>query len=309
MIVRRADHWLRMLFVWDGSVLRTVLPQLLLMLAVSSLALLGDGRVFGEKIPLDTAPFPLVGVSLAIFLAFRNNASYARYLEARQVWGHLLIASRALTSQALAYLPDDRAVFDRMLFARRLIAFTHALKHQLRKTDASVDLQRWLPPAEAAELAVKSYRPVAMLDRLRAMLVRAGASAGVRAEHRGADWMFDGQLNELASAVGACERICNTPIPYAYGVLVHRTVYAYCLMLPFGLVDSIGVATPLISVFVSYTLLALEAIAREIAEPFGATPNSLALEAISRTVERSVLEQCGQPMPPEVAVGEGYVLN
>lgn len=40
-------------------------------------------------------------------------------------------------------------------------------------------------------------------------------------------------------------------------------------MLPFGLVDSIEVATPIISVFLSYTPLALEAIAEQIADPFG----------------------------------------
>jgi putative membrane protein len=56
-----------MLFVWDGSVLKTIVPQLLLMLAISVLAVVTGGHVFGAKIPLDTVPFPLVGVSLAIF--------------------------------------------------------------------------------------------------------------------------------------------------------------------------------------------------------------------------------------------------
>ena len=77
MIIRPTTNWFRMLFVWDGSVLQAIIPQLLLMLVVSSLALLTDGRIFGVKIPLDTAPFPMVGISLAIFLGFRNNASYA----------------------------------------------------------------------------------------------------------------------------------------------------------------------------------------------------------------------------------------
>jgi anaerobic selenocysteine-containing dehydrogenase len=76
-VIVRSSNWLRMLFVWDGSVLQAIIPQLLLMLVISSLALLTDGRVFGVKIPLDTAPFPMVGISLAIFLGFRNNASYA----------------------------------------------------------------------------------------------------------------------------------------------------------------------------------------------------------------------------------------
>jgi putative membrane protein len=109
--------------------------------------------------------------------------------------------------------------------------------------------------------------------------------------------------------VGGCERIASTPIPYPYGVLLHRTIYAYCFLLPFGLMHAIGAATPLISVLVAYTLFALEAIAQEIGDPFGCAPNNLALEAISRTIERSVLELSDLPLPPEAMVGEGYRLD
>ena len=121
--------------------------------------------------------------------------------------------------------------------------------------------------------------------------------------------MFDAQLNELSAVVGGCERIASTPIPFAYGVLLHRTVYAYCFLLPFGLVDSIGMATPLISVFVSYTLIALEAIASDIAEPFGTQPNCLALDAMSRNIERSLLELCGAAVPSAHPVSGRYQLT
>ncbi len=42
------------------------------------------------------APFSILGVAIAIFLGFRNNAGYARYVEARKLWGQLMIASRSL---------------------------------------------------------------------------------------------------------------------------------------------------------------------------------------------------------------------
>jgi putative membrane protein len=35
---------------------------------------LTQGRIFGEKIPLNTAPFTLFGLALAIFLAFRGKS-------------------------------------------------------------------------------------------------------------------------------------------------------------------------------------------------------------------------------------------
>ncbi|CAD6560019.1 hypothetical protein LMG28727_07025 [Paraburkholderia kirstenboschensis] len=79
MIVRPAPNWFRMLFVWHGSVLKAILPKLALMTLVSVLAMCTHGRIFGEKVPLNTTPFTLCGVALTIFLAFRNSASYDRY--------------------------------------------------------------------------------------------------------------------------------------------------------------------------------------------------------------------------------------
>src|ERR1700722_14013716 len=118
MIVRPKVNWLRMLFVWNGSVLQSIIPQLLFMLMLSLLALATSGRIFGGKMLLNTAPFTLMGVSLAIFLAFRNTASYDRYLEARNAWGHLLVATRSLTSQVMCYLPQGNvgAGFQRKVF-------------------------------------------------------------------------------------------------------------------------------------------------------------------------------------------------
>src|SRR5471030_2892959 len=144
MIVRPRSNWLRMLFIWDGSVLKSIVPQLL--------AMLTGGRILGTKIPLDTAPFPLVGVSLAIFLGFRNNAAYARFVEARQIWGHVLIAARTLTSQTLHYLPADGPLDARGRFVRRLIAFVYVLMHQLRHTDPAADLARYLDAGELERL-------------------------------------------------------------------------------------------------------------------------------------------------------------
>ncbi|KVD65865.1 hypothetical protein WI87_31305 [Burkholderia ubonensis] len=306
MIVRPRQNWLQMLFVWNGSVLQSIIPQLVFMAIVSTLAVFTNGRIFGEKIPLNTAPFTLFGLALAIFLAFRNNASFERFKEARHLWGDVLIASRTLTSQMRRYLPDhvDDALRNQTIDL--LIAFVYALKHQLRHTDPADDLTRVLGRARIDALSGKVYKPVALLDEIRGNLARMLARAPDAGTTR---WMFDEQLNHLGNAVGGCERIASTPIPFAYSVLLHRTVYAYCVLLPFGLVDSTEFFTPLICVFISYTLIALEAIANEVAEPFSTAPNALALDAMARTIERSVLELCGAELPKEVAPTDAYQLT
>ncbi|KVD23097.1 bestrophin family protein [Burkholderia ubonensis] len=306
MIVRPRQNWLQMLFVWNGSVLQSIIPQLVFMAIVSTLAVFTNGRIFGEKIPLNTAPFTLFGLALAIFLAFRNNASFERFKEARRLWGDVLIASRTLTSQIRRYLPDhvDDALRNQTIDL--LIAFVYALKHQLRRTDPADDLTRVLGRARTDALSGKVYKPVALLDEIRGNLARMLARAPDAGTTR---WMVDEQINRLGNAVGGCERIASTPIPFAYSVLLHRTVYAYCVLLPFGLVDSTEFFTPLICVFISYTLIALEAIANEVAEPFSTAPNALALDAMARTIERSVLELCGAELPKEVAPTDAYQLT
>lgn len=42
----------------------------------------------------------LIGLTLAIFLGFRNSTSYARYWEARMLWGSVLNETRSLVRQA-----------------------------------------------------------------------------------------------------------------------------------------------------------------------------------------------------------------
>ncbi|SMC29597.1 putative membrane protein [Andreprevotia lacus DSM 23236] len=303
MIVRPSENWFRLLFVWNGSVLQSIIPQLSVIGIVSTIAVLTHGRVFGEKIPLNIAPFTLFGLALAIFLAFRNNVSYERFREARQLWGKLLVSARAIMSQTLCYLPGHT---DKRHVARMLIAFVYSLKHQLRGSDAQADLQRLLGDDYTRTLQQKCFQPITILDDLRRYLV--GAAQGQQTSATTL-WMLDAQLNELGSAVGGCERIASTPIPVAYNVLLHRTVYAYCVLLPFGLVDSAGFFTPLLCVFFAYTLIALEAIASEVAEPFSTAANALALDAMSRNIERSVLELCGDALPPEVTPIRHYHLT
>ncbi|MBK0610079.1 hypothetical protein GZ056_27980, partial [Klebsiella pneumoniae] len=74
MIVRPKPNWLRMLFVWRGSVLSKIMPQLIFTTLLSILVVIFHGELLNRKITLTAVPFSLVGVALAIFLGFRNSA-------------------------------------------------------------------------------------------------------------------------------------------------------------------------------------------------------------------------------------------
>ncbi len=107
MIIRKKETWFRMLFIWEGSVLPRVLPRLILLFFLSVAVVYFHGTLLSYKVPLDATPFTLFGFVLALFLGFRNNASYERFWEGRKLWGSLLNVSRALTRQ-VATLTNGR---------------------------------------------------------------------------------------------------------------------------------------------------------------------------------------------------------
>lgn len=300
MIVRPRPNWLRMLFVMRGSVLPEIAPQLLGTTAFAVVVTLLHGHLFAWKIPLNFVPFSLIGLTLAIFLGFRNSTSYARYWEARTHWGTLLNESRAMVRQALT-LCDAPAQAGSL--AARLTAFVHALRHQLRATDPSADFERLLAQEDCARLQGARYKPAVLLQMVGEWLRDRRQAAELSAPLVQA---MEVPLGRLTDALGGCERIHGTPIPFTYAVIIHRTIYLYCVLLPFGLVDSIGAMTPVIVAFIAYTFFALEALRAEIEDPFGTSANDLALDAMSAGIEASLRELMGEALPPPrpLAAGE-----
>jgi len=109
--------------------------------------------------------------------------------------------------------------------------------------------------------------------------------------------MLDERLTALASVQAALERIANTPLPFACTLLVQRTAYLYCYLLPFGLVGTIGWFSPLFTAIVAYTFFGLDALAEELEKPFGRDANDLPLDALCRINDISVAESLGDPAP------------
>ncbi|GAB3859412.1 bestrophin family ion channel [Hymenobacter terrigena] len=294
MIIREKDNWLRLLFVWRGSVLPQILPRLLVLLLLSVGVMVAHGRLLQYKIPLNASAFPLFGITLAIFLGFYNNASYDRFWEGRKQWGALLNTTRSLARQALTMSGPAGGATSTAAFVQLLVAFTYALKHQLRHTDAAPDLARLLPAPLAQAVQQATYKPIMLLLEM-GRWVQQGVAAGQLDTNT--QLAFDHNFNQLSDIVGGCERLAGTPIPYTYRVMLHRTTYLYCFLLPFGLVDSIGWMMPLVVTFVGYTFMALDAIVREIEEPFGTGPNDLALNTMNHMIESTLLEMLGEPAP------------
>ncbi|WP_262927318.1 bestrophin family protein [Phytohalomonas tamaricis] len=297
MVVRDNPGFLKLFLVMRGSTLPKILPQVLVIMAIGMLVA-ELHRYFPRLFPAySTAPFTLLGISLSLFLGFRNNACYDRWWEARRHWGQLLIDSRSLMRQANAFLdldtPRGRELQRR--FGYLVIAFAHAMRHRLRGTDAWPEIAGRLDEADRRLLEGYSNLPTGILQLI-------GQTLGVcLKEGRLSDILIrdmDQTVSSMSRSLGACERIHSTPVPFAYMLLLHRTAYLYCFLLPWGLVGTLGLATPVVCGIIAYTFFGLDRLSEELGAPFGLEANALPLDAISRTIEINVLEALGEPVPP-----------
>lgn len=289
MIIRPRPHWLHLLFVRRGSLVRQILTQQLFIFILACGVVYWHGELLHWKITLNAAPFSLMGVALAIFLGFRINASYDRYWEARKWWGAVLVDARNAARQVLT-LPKQPV--DARQFVLGLIAFATTMRNQLRGMPRQTGTETLLPSALQQMIGEARYAPVLVLKWLGEQLSEMRAQGALPPE---LSRDLERSLNNLSAALGACERIAGTPLPFTYSVILHRSAYVYCMMLPFGLVDSIGLMTPLVVAFVSYTFFSLEALSEEIEEPFGLAPNDLALDAMVAGINISLREMLGEP--------------
>lgn len=290
MIVRPHEHWLRRLFVWHGSVLVKIYTRLLLnfLLSIAVIFFLPWYETLGIR--LTVAPFSILGVAIAIFLGFRNSASYARFNEARILWGQLMINNRSLLREATSLRLSEREALVNLQ-----VAFSHCLRLTLRRQPVQQTLEQWLSRDTAAQVA-RAHSPC------NAILMLMGEwLAQRRANGELSDLLWaslNNQLNELSALLAGCERIANTPLPFAYSLILHRTVYCFCIMLPFALVGDLHYMTPFVSVFISYTFIALDTLAEELEEPFGTEDNDLPLDALCNNLEIDLREMTGDDNVP-----------
>ena len=293
MIVRDRPSPLRLFLIMRGSVLPSIWKSLLGTTLLAAAVTWTHGSLWGHKIAIGAIPFTLMGLPLAIFLGFRNNAAYDRYWEGRKQWGELVTRSRNLARQCLS-LVDECAARERMI--RRAIAFAHALRHRLRGSDPAADVQPWVESKEWTRLQ-------SLPNLNHALMLEMGADLNQCLRERRIDPVLaasvDASLSAMNGVATACERIRGTPIPFSYTLLLHRTAYLYCVLLPFGLVDAIGDLTPVVTLLVAYTFFGLDALGDEIEEPFGTSDHDLPLEAICRTIEIDLRAALGErDLPP-----------
>jgi len=301
MIVRESPKPWELLFILRGSIVPDIWPQIALVVAISALATGLDLSGILHIQPIAALPFSLIGIALSIFSGFRNSASYERWWEARKLLGQHVIDARSLAREAECYLDETGA--------RRLvhltIAFVASLRDHLRGNPPGEDVADYVARAGSAMPPAGSHVPdriLGLMSKEVAAALRAGSISAPIAQ------VMEERIVSLSGVLAGAERIKFTPLPYAYSLLLHRTAYMFCLLLPFGLAETTGLWTPVLSAILAYTFFGLDALGDQLSQPFGSGDNALPLDAITRTIEINLCAITGEKAPPALHP-VGYLLT
>ncbi len=249
-------------------------------------------------------PLALYGSAIGIVVGFRNSSAYARWWEARTLWGAIVNESRTLARQVLTTMSPEAAATaneqqEVAALRRRLVlyqvAYVHALRQQLRGLDPVGTVAHLISEENLVALVREKNVPLTLQREMGAMLMVA----------RRRNWLdqwewqaIDRSMDALMDAQGGAERIKNTPMPKQFDFLPQLFVMIYCLMLPVGLVESLGWFTPLGSTVVGFMFLALDKIGRDLEAPFDGSIHDVPITAIATTIEINLRQLLGETELP-----------
>jgi ion channel-forming bestrophin family protein len=259
-------------------------------------------------------PLAFYGVAIGIVVGFRNSSAYARWWEARTLWGTIVNKSRTLARQVLTTMsPEANATAaeqaEVVAVQRQLVlyqvAYVHALRQQLRGLDPVAAVTHLLPDEDSAELAREKNLALTLQRRMSARLT-AACERGWLDQW---EWQaIDDSMADLMDAQGGTERIKHTPMPKQFEFFPRFFVEIYCLMLPVGLVETLGWFTPLGSTLVGFMFLALDKIGSDLEDPFENTIFDVPMTAIATTIEINLRQLLGETeLPPPVQPVHGVL--
>lgn len=253
-----------------------------------------------KNISIPLAVPMVLGTVLSLLLAFRSNQAYDRWWEARTIWGAIVNDSRTLVRQLTSMMDNTNESEEtrhfRDQFVKRQIAWNYALGQSLRKKDPLKGLDRLLSRRELNYLAKFDNIPAGLLQMhsrdLKYALQHEWVNPYQQVE-------LDRTLTRLCDSMGRCERIKNTIFPATYSLYTHFAVIFFILLLPFALIDSLGIVEVPLVAAISASFLLIEKMAINLQDPFENKPTDTPMTTIARRVERDLLQMMEETQLPE----------
>jgi putative membrane protein len=250
----------------------------------------------------------LIGTALSFFIGFTSNQAYARWWEARQIWGTLVNGSRTWARSVLSYLAPGAAetfptITDQLI--HRHIAFLYALKSNLRKSNDET-FTLFLKEQELDEVKLHANIPNAILSlqtRDLERLYQSGYIDGYKFLE------FNKVITSFCDEMGKSERIKNTVFPTTYSYYTRIFIWYLIVTSTAALSPLVGLWAILFGSLLGYVFLTIHVIGQALVNPFDPIPTGIPLDHITRTIEINLLQMNGERnIPPPIDSVNGEYL-
>jgi ion channel-forming bestrophin family protein len=269
----------------------------------------------------------LLGTATAFIVTFRNQETYNRTWEARQIWGAMMSGSRSWVLMCRDFV-DNKARSLELI--NRHLAWLTALRYQLRvrrnwenineKYSREYQNHYYIPEIEipleeelgkyisAEEITsiLSANNKATQIMSMQSIALKELRHEGLLDEFRFLD-MHDA-LKEFSEHQGKSERIKNFPYPRQYATINNFFVKLFCFLLPFGLLDEfdrlnrdvlgflegqmVWLVVPF-SVLISWVFTSLEQVGQSTENPFEGGANDVPISQMTRTVEIDIRQMLG----------------
>eukprot|EP00798_Chlamydomonas_sp_ICE-L_P006449 gene6449-3080_t len=278
----------RLLTIPQSHILTNILPSVYWVTGVSTMlcwyqaayeqGAFPEGFLSVQVNPSAQSFVSTTSIALSLLLVFRTNTGYARWDEARKMWGGLLNRSRDLMRQGATVFPADDIEAKKAL-ARWTIAFARVLRiHFQPEVTVDAELKDILEPAELIRLRDAPHRPVFALHCISQIIQNVGMSPMHQMQ-------MSQNLTFFQDVLGGCERLLRAPIPVSYTRHTARFLFLWLTILPFSLYPSLGIWTIPTVFGISGVLCGIEEIGVQCEEPFGVLP----LDVICNRIQADVM--------------------
>lgn len=280
-----------------GEVLRRTWRINLIIIAEVGIALLAYDQFIQNYFSIPIAMATVLGTAIAFFIGFTNNQAYDRWWEARKVWGEIVNDSRSWTRSILNYWdekdPQAREVKERLV--RRHLSWLHSLKNHLRGLDSTTYLL-YLNRADRESVSGSDHKPNRLLY-LQSEELNRGLKDGYLDPFQFK--ALDEAVVRMTNQMGKCERIKNTIFPTSYVFFTKFFIFLFISLNAMALFDLSGWWALLFGWIIGYVFYTTYYNGLMIMNPFENAPSDTPMSALTRTLERNLLEMLDEPDLPE----------
>ncbi len=286
----RKQNWFEIALSLEGSVVKTILPTILIFTFFTTFVCLV--RFFVPRSDFIVHIGDLVGnvvysLVLGLLLVFRTNTSYDRFWDGRKSLGIIVVNIRNLARYIKLTIPEKLTEEKEAKLAvfNLLIAFAIATKLQLRGEKPNAELKKRLNAKQAQEIDSAKRMSLQITlwigEYLQSQLDRGVIDTVQKME-------MNNSLNNMIEGLTSCERIVSTPLPIAYRIYLKRLILIYCFALPFNIIEKMQWWTIPVVAIISFILLGLEQVGKELENPFLYGKNDIPIDKLCANVATDV---------------------